>query len=263
MSSLPVDKVIPKSMLYTKTGDDCTSSLYTGERRRKTDQTFEALGHIDELNSTLGLVHHFCKEENNGLAATIAELQSCLMELMSHVATPAFLDENEDPDQEKMEQTAFDEHGSALASLEIAIDDLDFQLPALTQFILPSGGLASCQLHIARSVCRRAERSLVPLRLSGHVHENAYNFMNRLSDFFFAAARFSAMTTGQMETTFKASAKVPLPQGTRRFTVPQVEWHDATASTTPAVISTNHRGSLTLWAAATSLFLGPILATLR
>jgi cob(I)alamin adenosyltransferase len=85
----------------------------------------------------------------------------------------------QEDDAERMEQVAFDKNGSQLNALERAIDEIDAQLPKLTKFILPSGGLASCSFHVARSTCRRAERALVSLRAREAVQANALHFLNR------------------------------------------------------------------------------------
>jgi cob(I)alamin adenosyltransferase len=80
---------------------------------------------------------------------------------------------------------------------------MDEKLPPLTQFILPSGGLAAAHLHVARTICRRAERELVPLRSDGHVSDTTYIYINRLSDYLFTLARMQAMTAGKEEVCYK------------------------------------------------------------
>jgi ATP:cob(I)alamin adenosyltransferase len=87
--------------------------------------------------------------------------------------------------------------------MEQWIDAMDEQLPPLTTFILPSGGLGSAHLHLARSTCRRAERSVVPLVARGDCEKDVGIYMNRLSDFLFQAARTTAMKAGKPETTYK------------------------------------------------------------
>lgn len=192
-----------KSNLYTRTGDDGTSSLYTGERRSKQDPTFKMLGNIDELNSGLGVARTFCAEDENGLEEILVELQCCLTELMSHIATPPREDGESDEDQ--MPQIAFDADGSKIAELEQLIDGMDTQLPALTCFILPSGGRSSTSLHHARSICRRAERSLYQPLADGAISTNASKFLNRCSDLLFAMGRFAAAKVGATEQPFKSS----------------------------------------------------------
>lgn len=207
-------KKAKKSILYTRTGDDCTSSLYTGERRSKTDATFDTLGEIDELNANLGLAKHYCIEEKNGLASILQTVQCCLQDLMSHVATPNPLDADEEPDDEKIAMVQFDVDGKLIESLEAAIDEIDAQLPALTKFILPSGGAAATHLHVARAACRRAERAVSSLVLRKACGKPAQRFINRLSDLLFAIARFAAFSA-EIEESFSE-------KGDRVFHVPKL-----------------------------------------
>eukprot|EP01112_Ceratiomyxa_fruticulosa_P004034 TRINITY_DN1437_c0_g3_i4.p1 TRINITY_DN1437_c0_g3~~TRINITY_DN1437_c0_g3_i4.p1 ORF type:complete len:137 (+),score=18.27 TRINITY_DN1437_c0_g3_i4:429-839(+) len=90
-----------------------------------------------------------------------------------------------------------------LESLEKLIDFLDSKLPPLKNFILPGGGLTASHLHVARTVCRRAERSLVPLFLRGDIQEGITAYINRLSDFLFVAARFATMSEGKVESAYQ------------------------------------------------------------
>ena len=135
--------------------------------------------------------------------AQIAEIQARLMDVGSHVATPRQTEKI--GAETKIAHTSFEEEN--VASLEKWIDEYDEKLPPLTNFILPSGGLASCQLHIARTVCRRAERTLVPLLQSGSIDKVVYEYINRLSDYLFTLARYSAMSAGAEETIYQKAKK--------------------------------------------------------
>jgi len=182
--------------IYTKTGDGGTSSLYNGERRNKDDQVFEALGTIDELNSFVGLARTVCTEES--LAAHLVSIQATLLDLGAHVATPRAPTSSE----ARVARTEFGDH--VTAELEAWIDALDAQLPPLRTFVLPSGGALSAHLHVCRSVTRRAERLLVPLaRDAASVDGAAVRFINRLSDYFFVAARFACQNAGETETIYQ------------------------------------------------------------
>lgn len=185
---------VPKSSLYTGTGDAGESSLYTGERRAKDDAVFAALGDVDELNSLLGVAREHCG--SLPLAPYLAELQSRLLDVGSAVATPPG-----SASEAKAARTRFP--GDAVARLEASIDALDAALPPLAAFILPSGGLGATALHTARAVCRRAERAVAPLARGGDVEPPVLVFLNRLSDWLFAAARTAAKAEGREEVVYK------------------------------------------------------------
>ncbi|KAI9188707.1 hypothetical protein H9P43_000128 [Blastocladiella emersonii ATCC 22665] len=189
--------------IYTKTGDKGTSSLYNGERRSKTDAVFEALGSVDELSSSIGVAAEYCGQAGNGLAEQLQEIQCVLIEMGSNIATPR---QSSADAPYKLAKTAFDE--AHVAQLEAWIDALDATLPALTNFILPSGGLAAAHLHQCRSVARRAERSLVPLAAADEVDAGVTQYANRLSDYFFVAARHAAKHEGKVERVFVAKRVV-------------------------------------------------------
>ena len=139
---------------------------------------FNALGHTDELNACIGVAKEYCISSNNGLAPSLSLIQSRLLDLGSAVATPRINTKSE----ARIERTSFPkEH---VDTVEEWIDQLDVQLPQLKTFILPSGGLSSANLHVARAVCRRAERSVVPLVDAGEVEASVQKYLNRLSDFF-------------------------------------------------------------------------------
>lgn len=195
--------------IYTKTGDGGTSSLFNGERRSKRDAYFCALGAIDELNSHLGLARDLLsaatrdsKQPQSALEEVqlhLYQLQSLLIDLGAAVATP--LDRST---AGALARTKFD--GNARAQeLEAWIDAADARLSPLRTFIVPGGGYAaSSSLHVARSVCRRAERDLVALKAEGAVLDSGcLMFINRLSDALFVMARTVSSLLGQEEATYQ------------------------------------------------------------
>jgi len=193
-----LDEEVKKSMVYTRTGDKGSSSLYSGERRLKDDLVFEAMGTTDELNGALGIAREYCIQSNNGLDGVLADIQSRLFDLGAVIATP-----RSSSSESKISKTPFSEKHAQ--DLEQLIDHMDSKLPPLTTFILPSGGLASAHLHLARSICRRAERRVVPLVQAGDIEPEAQRYLNRLSDFLFSAARFACYTEGREEAVWQKS----------------------------------------------------------
>ncbi|KAJ2653481.1 hypothetical protein IWW48_006401, partial [Coemansia sp. RSA 1200] len=192
--------------VYTRTGDKGTSALFTGERRGKDDAVFEALGATDELSSMLGLAvahledhHHEGKPETEKATAVLVKrleiIQCLLQDVGSNVATPVG-----SKSQAKVKRTRFDVDGHHCANLEAWVDEMSPELPVHRSFILPSGGLAAATLHVARTVCRRAERSLVPLL--DDIDSETFAFVNRLSDFLFVAARWTAKMHGATEKIY-------------------------------------------------------------
>jgi len=141
-------------------------------------------------------------EELAALDKELAEVQSRLLDVGSAIATPAA-----GASKHRAARVAFAE--GHVEELERGIDGMDDQLPQLTQFILPSGGKASAFLHVARTVCRRAERSALPLCRAGGEGEEpptdpvVLRYLNRLSDYLFTAARFAAMKGGFEETCYR------------------------------------------------------------
>ena len=181
--------------IYTKTGDKGTSSLFTGERRPKSDPIFDALGATDELSSHIALAKEYALESGHPYPERLSRVQCVLQDIGSLVATP--------------KSSARDAHlkrvgiGPELVKeLEEWIDEYTAELPPLENFILPGGGKASATLHIARMVCRRAERAMAPLVKDGETEKEALIYLNRLSDFLFTAARLAAKTDGRGETIY-------------------------------------------------------------
>mmetsp|Transcript_18735 Transcript_18735/g.52701 ORF Transcript_18735/g.52701 Transcript_18735/m.52701 type:complete len:214 (+) Transcript_18735:100-741(+) len=186
----------PKSRIYTRTGDHGTSALFNGERRSKTDVVFDALGHTDELNAQLGMAVEYCRREKNELADRLMEVQSRLLDVGAAIATPLHTSSDQ-----KLKKVSFSaDHTDVVESW---INELDCQLEPLKNFILPGGGQASSQLHIARTICRRAERAICVLREEDEVEQSVMRYMNRLSDFLFVAARFAAHHGGHEETIYR------------------------------------------------------------
>ncbi|ETI54470.1 ATP:cob(I)alamin adenosyltransferase [Phytophthora nicotianae CJ01A1] len=182
--------------VYTKTGDKGTSQLFSGERRPKNDAVFQALGDTDELNAHIGVaVEQARVVANVYLPPKLEQIQSRLFDLGACVATPLT-----SASETKQRRTGvFDE--ANVTQLEHWIDEMDTELPPIKCFILPSGGgLTSTHLHVARAVCRRAERSVVPLVAAGDVDGVVQRYLNRLSDFLFVSARYAAVKEDKEET---------------------------------------------------------------
>lgn len=164
--------------IYTKTGDDGTTSLFSGGRVSKAHLRVEAYGTVDELNSHLGLAR--AHQPHPQTDARLARIQRQLFTLGADLATP--LDARADW------LTRVD--ASMIDWLEAGIDQMSADLPPLTNFILPGGTLAAAQLHIARTVCRRAERIVAELQEHEALGQHALIYLNRLSDYLFTLARW-------------------------------------------------------------------------
>ena len=151
---------------------------------------FEALGSIDSINANLGLAREHCsqiKDLNPKVHEQLVEIQARLIDLGSHIATPK---NSEKSTEFKTSHTKFGEKN--IQNLETWIDEYNEELPVLTNFILPSGGLAASQLHVARTQTRSAERDLVSLFDKEQIDPEAYQYVNRLSDYIFMLARYCA-----------------------------------------------------------------------
>ena len=204
-----------KNVPYTRTGDAGTSVLLTGERRSKDDDAFEAMGTVDELCSVVGVVHAEltssvdAPEEYAEMEVWLLDIMSRLFDIGSHVAKPRkSLSMDDDEDEDDTPAFRADGVGNGfdidhVNILEEWIDHMTDQLPELTSFILPTGSKASAQLHVARCVCRRAERRVLPLIRTGVCDPNAAKYLNRLSDFFFTAARWSNYCDGRDEVQYR------------------------------------------------------------
>ncbi|XP_014776611.1 corrinoid adenosyltransferase MMAB [Octopus bimaculoides] len=205
--------------IYTKTGDKGKSSTFTGERRFKDDLIFDALGSTDELSSAIGFAAELCKEKGHTMDnrfqtpgiefvdGNIAATGQGSTQKLPHShctfssgVLPNFGKNISVPQVEK-ERTCFnDQH---VKDLETWIDEYTAELPPLKNFILPSGGKTAASLHMARSICRRAERTVAPLVRDNEMDPSALQYLNRLSDFLFTVARYTCMKEGGEETIYK------------------------------------------------------------
>lgn len=182
--------------IYTKTGDKGFSSTFTGERRPKEDHIFEALGNTDELSSAIGLAREFCLDKGHTFTDQLDKIQCVLQDVGSNIATP-----RSSARETHRKRTKFSPQ--PIADLETWIDHFTEELPPLTNFILPSGGKSSAALHLARTVCRRAERSVAPIVRSGEADPDVAKFLNRLSDYLFTVARYAAMKEAKEEKIYR------------------------------------------------------------
>jgi cob(I)alamin adenosyltransferase len=166
--------------ITTKTGDDGTTSLASGERRRKDDARIAAIGAVDETNAAIGLARLHTEGEMDALLAAI---QNDLFDLGADLSLPATNAE------ETAEHPPLRITPEQVARLEAETERINARLQPLTSFVLPGGAPASAHLHLARTVARRAERMMVSLAAEEHVGAPALHYINRLSDFLFVAAR--------------------------------------------------------------------------
>ena len=174
--------MVKLNKIYTRTGDDGTTGLVSGPRRLKSDMRVEAYGTVDETNSVIGLARLHTADQPD-LDAMLARIQNDLFDLGADLAAP---DTGEPLDYEPLRII-----DSQVQRIEQEIDALNATLDPLRSFILPGGSPAAAWLHLARTVTRRAERHMVELskREGETVSRAAIEYINRLSDFLFVAAR--------------------------------------------------------------------------
>ena len=178
-----------KFKIYTKTGDDGTSGLIGGTRVKKYDERLEAYGTIDELNSWIGMI--ISAIDDGSIKKVLVSVQNDLFLVGSHLAT-------DDARSDLKEKLPFKE--SEIDLLEKEIDRMQESLAMLRNFILPGGCIASNYAHVARTVCRRAERRIARLNNSQSTEKSLLIFINRLSDYLFVLSRYINFKTGFKET---------------------------------------------------------------
>ena len=170
--------------IYTRTGDSGETSLIGGRRVPKNDPRIEAYGTVDELSSFIGVAR--ASWPSSPIDAQLAAVQNDLFEVGAQLAA--------------VDATRFPgAAGHRIEDLERAIDAMESELPALTNFILPAGSTAAANLHVARTVCRRAERLVVAI----DGQEQTIRYLNRLSDYLFVAARFANAKLGVEDVLWK------------------------------------------------------------
>ncbi len=208
------DPKITINRVYTRHGDEGKTGLVGGQRVSKDDLRIEAYGTVDELNAFVGAARQTAEEvlatdpprksDFAGLAATLARVQHELFNLGSILAT---LPEDVHPKQPRITQVEVD-------FLETEMDTCQKELSALRSFVLPGGTRLNVDLHVCRTVCRRAERNCVTLAATTEVDPLAVAYLNRLSDAFFVWSRFASHLAGTAEWLWNpnlaASARPPV-----------------------------------------------------
>lgn len=177
--------------LYTRTGDEGQTGLIGGQRLSKAAPRIECYGTVDELNAHIGMAVVGADPE---MAERLRVVQHELFTLGSHLAAPA--EQREAFNLPPLSDDTTDR-------LEREMDEAETALPALREFILPGGCDTSARLHVARTVCRRAERLLVHLRESAEIEPVTLRYLNRLGDWLFSQARLANRVAGVADTTWK------------------------------------------------------------
>ena len=175
--------MVKLNKIYTRTGDDGTTGLGTGERRLKSDLRVAAYGAVDETNACVGMARVHTSHTHPGIDAMLGRLQNDLFDLGADLATP---DDGLPREHEALRIVA-----TQVSRIEAEIDLLNRDLQPLRSFVLNGGSPAAAALHLARTVARRAERDIVALAANPAevVNPEAIKYVNRLSDFLFVAAR--------------------------------------------------------------------------
>lgn len=172
--------------IYTRTGDKGETGIYTGQRVLKNDPLIEAIGTVDECNSAVGTAISFLPTSMpfyKDIKGQLEDIQHALFDVGAALATP-----RTKAVAGKLEKTRFDQE--AINLLEKWIDQMELKLPPLKSFILPGGHPGGAMLHLARSICRRAERFVVPINAKADVSDSVLIYLNRLSDYLFVLSRF-------------------------------------------------------------------------
>lgn len=192
--------MVTLSRIYTRTGDDGTTGLVGGERVKKTDPRVQAYGDLDELNAYVGLCVTLASQKGiTVIANNLSTIQNELFDLGSELACPKGVAGPGIP-------STTPEH---VIKLEELIDLFNKDLPALNSFVLPGGSLLNAHLHIARTICRRAERSILSLHEQESVPDAIRHYINRLSDLLFVMSRAASTHEGIKEYLW-------IPGGTRQ-----------------------------------------------
>jgi cob(I)alamin adenosyltransferase len=173
------------SKIYTRTGDDGTTGLGDGTRVGKDSARVNAYGTVDELNSSIGIV--LACDIDERMREVLTQVQHDLFDLGGELCIPG------------MAMV----HAADIERLEQMLDAFNEDLPPLKEFILPGGGMAAAHCHLARTICRRAEREIVTLARHDAVRPEAMRYLNRLSDLLFVLARVLARASGHGEVLWQ------------------------------------------------------------
>ena len=176
--------MVKLNKIYTRTGDDGTTGLGTGERRKKYDLRIAAYGTTDEANAAIGVARLYTADDT-ALDAALSRIQNDLFDVGADLCTPG---QGKGPGGARLTVTA-----NQVTWLESEIDRLNAELSPLRSFVLPGGSAAAAGLHLARTVCRRAERLIAELKdkPGESVSADALKYINRLSDYLFVASRYA------------------------------------------------------------------------
>jgi cob(I)alamin adenosyltransferase len=191
--------------LYTRSGDDGSTGLFGGDRVSKDHPRVDAYGTVDELNATIGLVRAACDPGDlfqSSLMTTFESIQSRLFDIGADLATP---------EGNKHESRVMRISQAQVAEVEGWIDAFDAGNEPMTSFVLPGGTELAARLHLARTVCRRAERIMIHLHHLEPVTEGAIIYMNRLSDLLFAMARRANQEAGVRDIPWIPAGKHDKP----------------------------------------------------
>lgn len=183
--------------IYTGTGDSGETSLFGGERVPKSSPRVEAYGTVDELNAVIALCRSFSQTDR--VKTLLREVQRDLFRIGTELATG-------DKSRVRPSPTPPVDEGR-VRDLEEAIDSIEKELPRLDAFILPGGGRAASLLHVARTVCRRAERRAVALLGDDTDNSAVLKYLNRLSDLLFVLARLEAHEAGEDEVVWRGGSE--------------------------------------------------------
>jgi cob(I)alamin adenosyltransferase len=179
--------------IYTRTGDEGETGLFGGGRVAKDDPRVAAYGDVDELNSAIGVARAAAPPEL--FDVELEAIQRDLFSIGGHLATP-------DPEKVLAALAKAQLGAARVGEFESAMDAADVELPPLRAFILPAGTPKAAALHLARTVCRRAERSVVGLAREAQVPDLFLVYLNRLSDYLFTLARLANLRAGRGDVTW-------------------------------------------------------------
>ena len=189
--------------IYTKTGDNGTTSLCDGNRLSKDDMRVEAYGTLDELNAHIGLLISLLQTSSSKEGVRSA---ANLTDLLSEIQEELFVIGGELAGAERKEEDLISTQ-NLIRKLEVNIDELSSQLPVQHHFVLPGGTIPAAQSHVCRTICRRAERRIVALSHVATVSPKILIFVNRLSDYFFTLSRYLNNDSGISEKTWKNTCR--------------------------------------------------------